>query len=175
MPARQHPLRDVGHSRDVTRFGHLDDDPVELVHVPLLGLFLRIGRRGLITAEDHDFTLCGSGNLLFRHHGAIAVPQQQRRHRHVDIHVCVADAETLGVRGVDRTVFQHADHGEPVVAHLDRLSDRILGGEEPRPDAMADDRHRPALFELVRAELLPVSNREVHQPEVAGVDTDQLS
>ncbi len=173
MPAFQHPPGDLRHCRHVFRGRDPRDNAVELVPVGPLGPLLFALVLGVLgVAIEH-----GSGDLdvALGNAGAVAEPEQHRGGRHVDVHVGITDAE-VGHRGIaDAAVGQDSNHGEPHVAHLDGAADRVLGGEEAAPDAIADDRHRQSPLGLGPAEPVAPVQLEVEELEVVGIDPDELA
>ena len=168
VPAGEHALHHVGNPGDVLRVAHAYDHAIELMIVESLGTLLRVlvGVRVRVIVALARRLL----HVLLGDERAVAVTQQHRRERHVHVHVRVADAELLRRLIRDFAVLEHADDREPHVADLDRLADRLLGGEEPRLDAVPDDGDGRAVGHLDRCEALALGHIEVEQVEVGRVD-----
>ncbi len=102
-------------------------------------------------------------------------PDEHGAHRHVHVHVGVADPQAL--RGLLRqaTILEHADDGDPGLADLEGPADGILGREEAGAYAMADDRDGKPALHLQRGERRPGGKRQVREAEIRGVHANQLS
>ena len=73
------------------------------------------------------------------------------------------------------TILEHADDGDPGLADLEGPADRILGREEARAYAMADDRDREPALHLQRGECRAGGKRQIREAEIRGVHAHQLS
>src|SRR6266581_2037307 len=114
-------------------------------------------------------------DVALRHLRAVAEPQQQRMHRHVDVHVGVADAEPLHRLIAHAPLVQHAHHRQPRVPDLERLADGVLGGEEAGADAVADDRDGEAALHLQGREPGAAARLQVGEAEISGIESEDLA
>jgi len=156
VSAGEHPLQHVRDGRHIARLGHAHDDAIELVAVGAL-LTLLLGLRRRVVGGDGDLP----GRLLdiaLRELRTVPEPDEHGAHRHVHVHVGVADAQAL--RGLLRqaAILEHADDGDPGLADLEGPADGILGREEPRADAMADDRDRSPRSTCSGVNVVPVAS-----------------